>query len=271
MKWILLLSLVMSMPALAVERNCSRLFSTEENRPLSSTVLELASIYRNNLDRFSFHNSRLSLAPRHLVYKNFKLKRIENLGSVNAGIFEFTDPNNGLSVLKIYKFPEEKIDELAELKGRDYQPSPKALEVIKYIRGNLLAQDYGAPRMYDSGFIKDEKGEFYFFIQMERIFPDVPFYSVKENAWKRKKNSELGNILRKHPDIIENLRSMATLLADKNIVPFDPDIAIAADGRIRWIDADYWELGTPEQSYISMVEILELLGALKKGSTFSIY
>ncbi len=198
------------------------------------------------------HGRSLTITEEKLKSSNGRPLRQFFIDSIPATRIYDGESNQGI-------FFFEKDGQARTLKLFDIGNSKERLaESFHELRNGLLAESLNGPTIGSFG-ITEFNTDFYFFIEMERIFPH-------ESAINSKSLLSVKSLSDPHHDFataakIQKISKIAIKLFlesfSEGILPRDPQFLISTSGDMRWIDSGQWQLfSEAENTSREMTEIL---------------
>lgn len=167
--------------------------------------------------------------------------------------------NSGRQNIYIFRAEEEKKQFIYKLAGL------RPAQVSEILNGIQLGAAYGAPQLHEFGDIMQsskirDRGPVVYF-KLEALFPYEKFLTIKENG--------LHSSDPKSFQILDEISDSFIRMAIDGVVASDPDVAYTADFKWRWIDADLWKKGPPDEVAYQIGEFARRLNNSEMAFYFS--
>jgi hypothetical protein len=175
--------------------------------------------------------SRSVLDWRQKTIDGLPAEEIGSLGRANAGVYRYSRDGRRRVLKILTQTVEEDYPE-------DYPDYPAEVQ----LRGGAVGSVFGAPRILRTGTIRNGRYEDYF-IEMEELFPGTPSRAFKDALRSRDKAAWVKGL--SHPGAggvppVVRIARMIVEVMEHGVVPYDGDILVTEDGRVAWIDANFW-------------------------------
>ena len=158
-------------------------------------------------------------------------KEIDGFGQANAGVLRYVR-DGGRRVLKV----------LTQTIEEDYPEDYPDYPAETQLRGGAVGAVFGAPRILRTGTIRNGPYENYF-IEMEERFPGEHSRGFKDAlnspgkaAWVK----SLSKPSRSGAAPVSLIARMLVEVMEHGVVPYDGDFLVTEDGRVSWIDTNFW-------------------------------
>jgi hypothetical protein len=211
----------------------ARLFDGGRDRPAEPSFEERALRIRA-VSAFKFATGPRSLSVldwRQKTIDGLPAEEIGSLGRANAGVYRYTRDGRPRILKILTQTVEEDFPE-------DYPDYPAEVQ----LRAGAVGSVFGAPRILRTGTIRNGRYEDYF-IEMEELFPGTPSRAFKDALRSRDKAAWLKSLSRPGAEgeaPVVRIARMIVEVMEHGVVPYDGDILVTEDGRVAWIDANFW-------------------------------
>jgi hypothetical protein len=200
--------------------------------------------------------SKSLVDPRRETIDGIQAELIDEDGRSNAGVYRYYREGRR-RVMKITRhedfaaYPEEGIEHAIDAQ----------------VQGGVIGSFFGAPKLLRTG-IADLGYHRYYFVEMEELFPGQKPRSFKSAAAERD-SKFIAMLGRPRADGLVPAREMADKLVEVleyGVVPYDGDFLVTPDGRLSWIDTNWWTVdenaGFPKEKVKVMREAYYFLARL---------
>ncbi|MFI5350600.1 MAG: hypothetical protein ACHQ2Z_13720 [Elusimicrobiota bacterium] len=160
-------------------------------------------------------------------------EEINGFGQANAGVLRYVRDGSRRVLKVLTQTIEEDYPE-------DYPDYPAEVQ----LRAGAVGAVFGAPRILRTGTIRNGPYENYF-IEMEERFSGEHSRGFKDalnspgkEAWVK----SLSRPARSGEAPVARIARMIVEVMEHGVVPYDGDFLVAEDGRVSWIDANFWAI-----------------------------